>query len=100
MTLNSKKIPWVSSIKHLGVTITNVLNDMNQDILENRTQYIAKNNELMQEFYFADSTTLARMNNILNTHFYGAPLWDLFSSDFEKLENHVLFTSDNTQVSG
>ena len=77
----------MSSVKHLGTTITDVLDEMSQDIQEKRALYIAKNNELMQEFYFAHSTTIAKLNTIYNTHFYGAPLWDLFSRNAEKLVN-------------
>ena len=46
--------------------------------------YIAKNNELNQEFFYP--WTKIWLNNIFNTSFYGAPLWDLFNRDFEKLE--------------
>ena len=86
MTLHGKKLPWTNSVKHLGVTITDKLNNMSQDILEKRAQYIAKNNELMQEFYFAHPETKTTINDIFNTHFYGAPLWDLFSTSFQNLE--------------
>ena len=34
MKLNDKKLPWVNSVKHLGTTITDALNDMGQDLLE------------------------------------------------------------------
>lgn len=86
LMLNDKKLPWVSSVKHLGVTITDELNNTSQDLLEKRAQYIAKNNELMQEFYYACPATKTKVNNIFNTHFYGAPLWDLFSPAFQNLE--------------
>ena len=48
--------------------------------------YIAKNNELRQEFYFTHPKTKLWINNIYNTSFYGAPLWDLTSRNFDKLE--------------
>ena len=41
-------LPWVNSVKHLGTTITDALNNMGQDLLAKRAQYVAKNNELMQ----------------------------------------------------
>ena len=59
---------------------------MGQDLLQKRAQYIAKNNELTQKFYYALPTTKVLANNIFNTHFYGAPLWNLFSPAFQKLE--------------
>ena len=85
LALDDKELPWVNSVKHLGTTLTNILN-MGQDLLQKRAQYIAKNNELTQEFYNAHSSTKFLANNIFNTHFYGAPLWYLFSPAFQKLE--------------
>ena len=84
--LINKNLPWVSSVKHLGTTITDALN-MGQDLLEKRAQYAAKNNKLMQEFHHAHPSTKTMLNNVFKTHFYGAPLWDLFSSGFERLED-------------
>ena len=86
MQLDNKNLPWVNSVRYLGTTITDTLDDMNQDLLEKRAQYIAKNNELMQEFHYAHPYTKIMINNIFNTHFYGATLWDLFSSSFVRLE--------------
>ena len=87
VTLNDKELPWISSIKHLGTTITNNFRcRMGQDTGEKRAAYIAKNNELNQEFHYAHPHTKIWINNIYNSSFYGAPLWDLFSRDFEKLE--------------
>ena len=40
----------------------------------------------MQEFYYAHPETKTTINDIFNTHFYGAPLWDLFSTSFQNLE--------------
>ena len=59
---------------------------MDQDLLEKRAAYIAKNNEINQEFNYAHPRTKIWMNNVFNTSFYGAPLWDMFSKNFEKLE--------------
>ena len=86
MKLNDKKLPWVNSVKHLGTTIPDALNEMGQDLLEKRAQYVVKNNELMQEFHYAHPSTKTMLNNVFNTHFYGAPLWDLFSDRFGRLE--------------
>ena len=84
MFLEQKPLPWVTSIKHLGVTINDKMN-IGQDIMEKRAQYIVKINELMQEFHFAEPSLVAKLNDIYNTHFYGAPLWDLFSNETTKL---------------
>ena len=87
LSLNDKNLPWVNSLKHLGTTVTNEFNRTSQDTIEKRGQYIAKNNELTQEFHYAYPTTKSMLNNIYNTHFYGAPLWDLFSDQFQKVVN-------------
>ena len=80
MLLNGKPLPWVKSVKHLGVKINDKL-DRGQDTLEKRAQYISKCNELRQEFHFAAPETITFLNRTYNTHFYGAELWDLFSSE-------------------
>ena len=87
LKLGDKVLPWVSTVKHLGSTITNDTEGrMNQDLLEKRAEYISKNNELTQEFHYAHPITKIIINQTFNTHFYGAPLWDMFSRNFEKLE--------------
>ena len=87
INLNGEDLPWDSTLKHLGTTIRNDINcDMKQDLSEKRAAYIAKNNELNQEFHYAYPSTKIWVNNVYNSSFYGAPLWDLYSHDFEKLE--------------
>ena len=39
LALGDKKLRWVNSVKHLGTTLTDVLDDMGQDILAKRAQY-------------------------------------------------------------
>ena len=58
---------------------------MKQDISEKRDAYIA-NNELNQEFHYANPFTKIWINNVYNTSFYGAPLWGMFDREFEILE--------------
>ena len=89
MTLDGKTLPWVRSVKHLGTTLTlgkTGFCSLNQDLLEKRALYIAKNNELCQEFYFSHYLTKVWLNNVYNTSFYGAVLWDFNSNEFVKLE--------------
>ena len=88
MKLNGKSLPWVGSLRHLGTTLTSSHGSctLDQDLLEKRAMYIAKNNELGQEFFFAHPNTKIWINNVYNTSFYGAPLWDLTSRNLEKLE--------------
>ena len=59
---------------------------MNHDIMEKRAQFIAKNNELNQEFYYAHPDTKIWINKIYNSSFYGAPLWDMSCKNLVKLE--------------
>ena len=88
LCLNEKDLPWVNSVKHLGSTISNDIRcSMNQDLIQKRAMYVSRNNELVQEFFFAHSKTKIWINNVYNTSFYSSPLWDLFSKNFRKLEN-------------
>ena len=88
LKLNGKVLPWVESLKHLGTTLTSNRGvcTLDSDLLEKRAMYRAKNNYLSQEFYYAYPRTKIWINNVYNTSFYGAPLWDLTSRNFEKLE--------------
>ena len=87
LKLNNKDLPWVSTVRHLGTTVTNVDDcSMNQDLAEKRAAYIARNNELNQEYYYAHPETKVWLNSVFNTSFYGAPLWDMFSKTFQRLE--------------
>ena len=80
-------LPWVNSGKHLGNHIENKINGMKIDIRNKRANYITKNNEIIQEFYFAHPKTKIELNQIYNSHFTGSPLWDLFSRESEMLFN-------------
>ena len=71
--------------------IHNNVNGMVRDLMEKRAAYINKNNELMQEFGFAHSDTMTKINNIFNTAFYGSVLWDPFGKEAKRLEKHGTF---------
>ena len=60
---------------------------LNQDVKEKRAQYIQRDNELMQEFPFAHSSTKCNINAIFNSHFTGSVLWDLFGREAEMIYN-------------
>ena len=88
MKLCGNHLPWVKEGKHLGMKIKNTLGMiLNSDIVEKRAQYIDRNNELMQEFSFADRKTKTFINNVFNTSFYGSVLWDLQCKEAEMLYN-------------
>ena len=71
LKVNDKPLPWVDTVTHLGTTVTENLEKMSQDLVEKRAQYIAVNNELTQEFYYAHHSTKTKVNQNFNTHFYG-----------------------------
>ena len=60
---------------------------MKKDIKVKRANYIQKNNEINQEFYFAHPRTKFHLNMVYNSHFSGSSLWDLFSREVEMMEN-------------
>ena len=66
MMLDDKPLPWVKTVTHLGVNINDRLT-RGQDTMEKRAQYVAKCNELRQEFHFADPNTVALINDTYNT---------------------------------
>ena len=92
-------LPWVTSTKNLDCTIHNNENGMVCDLMEKRAAYINKNNELMQEFGFAHSDTMIKINNIFNTALYGSVLWDLFGKEAKRLEKNIeRFTTSNASA--
>ena len=87
LKLCGNELPWVKTIKHLGNYLTNQYDGMKHDTKVKRAQYISKNNELYQEFYFSHPKTRFKTNVIYNSHFTGSPLWNLFSRETEMVEN-------------
>ena len=67
MILCGNKLLWVDNIKHLGSVITNDSDIMGCDTMQKRASYINRNNELMQEFYFAHPMSKVNINNSFNT---------------------------------
>ena len=86
MYLCNNPLPWVSSGKHLGITMDNKINGMKSDILIKRAEFINKNNEILQEFYFSHPKSKITINGIYNSHLTGSCLWDLFSREAIKME--------------
>ena len=60
---------------------------MGQDIKVKRAQFINKNNELNQEFWFSHPSTKITINQIYNFYFTWSPMWDLFCKEAVMLEN-------------
>ena len=88
--LNGNNLPWINSpekVVHLGTILTNSNDILESDILQKRAKYIQRNNEILQEFHFANPETKVTLNNIYNMSLYSSPLWNLFSKPVETLEN-------------
>ena len=82
--LDGNSLPWVSDIKHLG-NILEMNNSMKKDVNCKRGQFIGRVNSLSQEFYFADPHSFIKILNLYTVSFPGSCLWDLFSTDCDRL---------------
>ena len=82
--LNSDPLPWVSDVKHLG-NILQCENTMKKDVAMKRGKFIGKVNSLLQELHFADPSVLVKLIQIYCTSFYGSCLWDIYSTDVDRL---------------
>ena len=79
--------PWVENAKHLDIFLHNKIEGMRKDIRVKRAKFIDRNNDLIQEYYFAHPRTKYMINSIYNTHFTWSQVWDLFSLEAIMLEN-------------
>ena len=86
MRLCGSDLPWVDQGKHLGNTIENKIDGMSKDLKIKKAQFMQKNSEICQEFYFAHPKTKFKIFQIYNSHLYGSPLWDLFGNQCLSLE--------------
>ena len=87
MYLCGNPLPWVSSAKHLGITLENKIDGLKKEILIKRADFIKKNNEIIQEFHFSHPETKIKINSIYNSHFTGSSLWNLFCREAVMVEN-------------
>ena len=82
LKLCGSELPWVEKGKHLGMRIDNKYGKiLSSDVMEKRARYIQCNNELMQEFHYASSSTKSFINRVFNSHFYGSVLWNLYGKE-------------------
>ena len=86
LKLCGNNLPWVTSGKHLGVTLVNKNDGLKQDMKMKRAQYIARNNEIAQEFQFCHPFAQFHLNQVYNSSFTGSPLWNLFCKESEMIE--------------
>ena len=87
LILNGDELPWISSAKYLGNTVTNVLEGFTKDCTEKRAMYIERNCEINQEFHHAHPEVKCRINKIYNSSFPGSILWDFNSEKFSQFVN-------------
>ena len=80
-------LPWENGAKYLGNRITNIINGLLEDTTAKRAQYIERNCELMQEFWFAHPALKCKLNRIYNSSFPGSVLWDLTSDAVNSIIN-------------
>ena len=87
LSLCGNPLPWVDRIKHLGNSVSNVIDGGQLDMKFKTAMFIEKNNSLSQEFFFAHPDSKVVINNIYNSHFIGSQLWSFGSREMEKLES-------------
>ena len=86
MMLCGIPLPWVDSIKHLGITVTNKVDGCQQDVMTKRARYIQRCSEVLQEFHFVNKDVKMSLHMIYNSHFSGSPCWDMSSRAFHMIE--------------
>ena len=82
--LNGDDLPWVNEVKHLGNILENN-NSMKRDTSIKKGQFIGKINSMLQEFHYVSPKVFMKLVNVYTTSFHGSNLWNLFSSDSERL---------------
>ena len=87
LTLCGTPLPWVTSGKHLEITLDTKVTGLKTDLKCKRAEYISKNNEILQEFGGFHPKTKIKINSIYNSHLSGSCLWDLFSKEAVQLES-------------
>ena len=86
LSLCGNPLPWVDRLKHLGNTVSNVIDGCQLDMKVKNARYVDKNNSLRQELYFAHQQSMFNINSIYNSHYTGSQLWLLDSKEMEKME--------------
>ena len=86
MNLCGTPLPWVDKVKHLGITVSNIIDGCQKDIMIKRARYIERSTEILQEFYFVTSDMKMKLHNIYNSHFTGSCCWDMTSRAGQMME--------------
>jgi len=90
--LNGTPLPWENEVNHLGNLLQSE-NNFKVDCALKRGKFIGKVHTLIQEFHFISAESMTELIKIYTTSFYSSSLWDLFSSQCERI-----FTSWNITV--
>jgi hypothetical protein len=86
MTLCGTPLPWVDKLKHLGITVTSIIDGCQKDISIKRARYIERSCEILQEFHFTAPLMKMKLHSIYNSHFTGSCCWDMTSQAGKMLE--------------
>ena len=62
LTLCGNPLPWVEKLKHLGNTVSNVIDGGQLDMKIKSAKFIDKNNSLNQEVFFAHPQSKFKIN--------------------------------------
>ena len=87
LMLCNNPLPWVKSAKYLGNIISNIGDQLSQDVRAKRAAFIGRNCEILQDFYFAHPEVKTKINRVYNSSFPGSVLWDLTSPNVQQLIN-------------
>ena len=82
--LGTKPLTWVSSVKHLGNTLTNLRTDVD-DIKIKTGIFISQVNTLIAKFGHLQSEIISKLFNNYCGSFYGSQTWDLSCKQLNKL---------------
>ena len=74
----------MNKVNHLGCVLESD-NSMKADISNKRGKFIGKVNSMLQEFHYANPTTLLELVCVYASNFYGSSLWDLRSKNVDKI---------------
>ena len=86
LSLCGNLLPWVDKVIHLGCTLTNKSNMLEDDMNSKKARYISRNIELNQELHFAAPESRLVVNEIYNSSWFGSTLYSIFSPAAVRLE--------------
>ena len=82
LVLDGNELPWVSTAKYLGCTISNKNDGLCSDMLIKNAIYQHNNYEVSSEFHIVHPAVKCTLNRLFNSTYYGSCLWDYSSREF------------------